>query len=229
MKNSTGQKKRKNIPPAPSNKTRWAYYMQAIEPKDEAINRAFPGYHPQWVAMSQAMNITGENFRWMRLNLGLAIKQCGAYLRVAPSTVRRWEAGTAPVPFTAFELLRLITSSAFSKLTHHRWDGWFINLHDGALVSPDNAITVTPEDINLVWLMQSKIARLEAENRSMEKTISQLQAENTRLRGMFLSQGVTAELAAMHERIGNLLTRINTAEILPFAKPELNQQEEAAA
>lgn len=228
MKNITAQKKRKNISPAPSKKTRWAYYMQAIEPKDEAINKAFPGYHPQWLVMSQAIAIAGENFHWIRRNLGLTVEQCGAYLRVDPSTVRRWEADSVPVPFSAFELLRLVTLSPYSKLSHHRWDGWFINQHDGALVSPDNNIEVTPEDINSRWLMQSKMARIEAENRSMEKEIDELRAENTRIREMFLSQGVTAELASMHNRIGDLLTRINTAEILPFSKPEPNQQEAAA-
>lgn len=47
----------------PSQKTRWAYYVQAIEPKSDAINRAFPDYHPQWVVQSQRLNQTGAQCR----------------------------------------------------------------------------------------------------------------------------------------------------------------------
>lgn len=220
MKNSTDQKKHKNILPAPSEKTRWAYFMQAIEPRDEAINRAFPGYHPQWIAQSQTITIAGENFHWMRRGMGLTVEQCAAYLRVDPSTVRRWEADTVPVPFTAFELLRVISTTVFFKLSHHRWDGWFISQHDGALVSPDYGITATPEDINALQHVQSKLSRLESENQSLKAEIVEMQAENTRLREQFVSQGVVSELAAMQERIGSIMARINTAEVIPFTHPK---------
>lgn len=228
MKNSTAKKKHKDISPAPSEKTRWAYFMQAIEPKDEALNLAFPGYHPQWIAQSQTITIAGENFHWMRGGMGLTVEQCAAYLRVAPSTVRRWESGRDPVTFAAFELLRIISTTVIFKLSHQRWDGWFINQHDGALVSPDYGITVTPEDINTLQLVQSKLARLESENHRLKAETEKMQEENTRLREMFVSQGVVDELATMHERIGTLMTRINTAEVLPFTKPERIPKEAAA-
>lgn len=229
MKNSTGPKKHKNISPAPSEKTRWAYFMQAIEPKDEAINRAFPGYHPQWIAQSQAISITGENFYWMRHGMGLTVEQCAAYLRVHHSTVRRWEVGTAPVPFTAFELLRMISSTALFKLAHHRWDGWFIEQQDGALVSPDYRITATPEDINTLQHVQNKAAIFESENRHLKAELAEMQAENIRLREMFVSQGVVDELATMQEQIGALMARINTAKIYPFRTPEEYQTAKEAA
>lgn len=228
MKNSTTQKKHKDISPAPSEKTRWAYFMQAIEPKDEALNLAFPGYHPQWIAQSQAITIAGENFHWMRISMGLTVEQCAAYLRLAPSTVRRWESGSDHVTFAAFELLRVISTTAFFKLSHPRWDGWFINQHDGALVSPDVGKTVTPEEINCIFLLHSKANRLEAENKELSQKLQALHEENTRLRKMFVNQGVVDELATMQERIGALMARINTAEVLPFTKPERTPQEAAA-
>ncbi len=223
MKNSTSQKKRKNIAPAPSEKSRWAYFMQAIEPKDEAINRAFPGYHPQWIVQSQAITIAGKNFHWMRHGMGLTVEQCAAYLRVNPSTVRRWEADTVPVPFAAFELLRVISNTPFFKLSHHRWDGWFIEQKNGALVSPDYGITATPEDINTIQLVQHKLSRLESENQRMKSDLADMQAENTRLREMYVSHGVVDELTTMQERIGALMTRINTAKVYPFPTPEEHQ------
>jgi transcriptional regulator with XRE-family HTH domain len=228
MKNSTPQKKHKDISPAPSEKTRWAYFMQAIEPKDEALNLAFPGYHPQWIAQSQAITIAGENFHWMRISMGLTVEQCAAYLRVAASTVRRWESGNDPVTFAAFELLRVISTTVIFKLSHQRWDGWFINQHDGAMVSPDYGITATPEDINSLQHVQSKLARLESENHRLKAETAKMQTENTRLREMFVNQGVVDELATMQERIGALMTRINTAEVLPFTKPERTPKEAAA-
>lgn len=211
-----------------SEKTRWAYFMQAIEPKDEAINLAFPGYHPQWVAQSQVMTIAGENFHWMRRSMGLTVEQCAAYLRVAASTVRRWESGSDPVSFIAFELLRVISTTVFFKFSHHRWDGWFINQHDGALVSPDYVITATPEDINNFQHVQRKVSWLESESRKLKAEMAEMQAENTRLREMFVNQGVVDELATMQERMGALMARINTAEVLPFTKPERTKKEKAA-
>jgi FtsZ-binding cell division protein ZapB len=229
MKNSTAQKKHKNISPAPSEKTRWAYFMQAIEPKDEAINHAFPGYHPQWVAQSQAITIAGKNFHWMRHGMGLTVEQCAAYLRVNPSAVRSWETDAVPVPFTAFELLRVISNTTFCKLSHHRWDGWFIEKQNGALVSPDYRITTTPEDINTFQLVQNKLTLLESENQRLKAESAKMQAENTRLREMFVSQGVIDELATMQERIGALMTRIKTAKVYPFKTPEEHQTAKEAA
>lgn len=220
MKNSTSQRKRKNISSAPSKKTRWAYFMQAIEPKDEALNKAFPGYHPQWIAQSQNIAIAGENFRWMRRCMGLSVEQCAAYLRVVPSTVRRWESDSVAVPFAAFELLRFISTSVFFKLSHHRWDGWFISQQDGALVSPDQRITATPEDINTLQLVQSKLSHLKFENQGLKAEIAEMQAENTRLRRQFVSQGIVTELAAMQQQIDSIMAKINTAEIIPLSHPK---------
>ena len=90
MKNTTPKKK---LHQQPSEKTRWAYFMQAIEPKSEAINKAFPGYHPQWVQLSQQLTIAPENFINLRRAVGLSRKQCAAYLRTSLTTVARWERG----------------------------------------------------------------------------------------------------------------------------------------
>jgi predicted nuclease with TOPRIM domain len=76
--------------------------------------------------------------------------------------------------------------------------------------------------------VQSKLARLESENHRLKAETAKMQAENTRLREMFVNQGVVDELAAMQERIGTLMTRINTAEVLPFTKPERTPKEAAA-
>lgn len=218
MKNTT--KKKKTLPKKthtyPSEKTRWAYYMQCIEPTSEAINKAFPDYHPQWVQMSQMRAISPGMFSSFRQGLGMTRKQCAAFLRVAESTVAAWERGSRSVPFACFELLRVIQESVSFKMSHPEWDGWFINYH-GVLHSPDvGGKGFTPSQ--LVWstmtrneaaLLRNEVAQLKSE---LEISI----AENTKLRQMFLSNGVIDELASMQDKINKLMDSIGTARVIPF-------------
>jgi DNA-binding transcriptional regulator YiaG len=213
MKNTTRKKNPHNLP---SEKTRWAYWMQAIEPKSEAINKAFPDYHPQWVQLSQKITVSPENFIAIRKTLGMSRKQCAAFLRVTYLTVRRWESGGVAVPFAVFELLRVISESVHFRMAHPAWDGWFIGAH-GELNSPDvGGKGFTPTQ--LVWstmtrseaaLLRNDVARLQAE-------LDEAQAENTKLRQLFVAQGVVDELAAMQDTINDLMARIATAKVIPF-------------
>lgn len=221
MKNTTEQK---NSHPLPSEKTRWAYWMQAIEPKSEDLNRAFPDYHPQWVQMSQQVAISGEIFKIMRWSLNMTPEQCAAYLRVSVSTIFRWEGGKTPVPFTCFELLRVVSDSVRFKMSHPKWDGWFINYH-GVLHSPDiGGKGWTPEQ--LVWstMTRSEAALLRNDVKKLQSQLDEAISENTALREMFLDNGVTDEVASMQEKINALMARINTALVIPFASADIEQQ-----
>lgn len=213
MKNTTKKRGSHNTP---SQKTRWAYWMQAIEPKSEALNKAFPDYHPQWVQLSQKLTISPENFIVLRTALGMNREQCAAYLRVDRSCISKWEIGKQPVHFAAFELLRVIFESVQFRMSHPAWDGWFIGAH-GELNSPDvGGKGFTPEQ--LVWssmtrneaaLLRNDVARLQAD-------LDESLAENTRLRQLFVAQGVVDELSAMQDTINELMARIATAKIIPF-------------
>ena len=62
---------------------------------------------------------------------------------------------------------------------------------------------------------------------------AELQAENTRLREMYKTNAVTKELESMHDHIGQLMRRLNTADVMPFqlsksAMPVANQAHKAA-
>jgi DNA-binding transcriptional regulator YiaG len=213
MKNTTKQNKPHNFP---SEKTRWAYWMQAIEPKSEAINKAFPDYHPQWVQLSQKLIISPYNFRVLRNALGLNQKQCAAYLRIHPSYVSKWEGGVTPVPFAEFELLRIILESVQFRITHAKWDGWFIS-KDGSLNSPDiGGKGFTPEQ--LVWstTTRNEAALLRIDVDCLQAELNDARAENTKLRQMYVAQGVVEELAAMKNTINHLMERIATAKVIPF-------------
>lgn len=225
MKNTTTPKKYKQ----PSDKTRWAYYMQAIEPTSEAINEAFPGHHPQWVLLSQMRAVTAENFKAMRETMGLTIEQCAAFLRVGVSTIKNWEKGVTPVMFSAFELLRVILDSVAFKTAHPEWDGWFVG-RNGQLMSPDcGRRGFTPEQLNLLSFQRSEAVELRIESARLKAKLAAAQEENTRLRTMFVDQGVVDELAAMQGTIAELMTRIATARIIPFQTVPVAQLKEKTA
>lgn len=221
MKSTTSKKK---MHTQPSEKTRWAYWMQAIEPISEDLNRAFPEYHPQWVQMSQMRAISPAMFISFRQSLGMTKEQCAAYLRVDLRTLRRWENGHSAITFSSFELLRVMQESVHFKMSHPKWDGWFINYH-GVLHSPDiGGKGWTPEQ--LVWstMTRSEAALLRNDVKKLQSQLDEAIAENTALREMFLANGVTDELASMQEKINALMARINTARVIPFAPTDIEQQ-----
>lgn len=225
MKNTT---KKQKAPNQPSNQTRWAYWMQAIEPTSEAINKAFPDYHPQWVQLSQKLTISPENFIALRKNLGLSREQCCAYLRVDRTCISKWEIGKTAVPFIAFELLRVIYESVHFRMAHPEWDGWFIGAH-GELNSPDiGGKGFTPSQ--LVWsaMTRSEAALLRNDVKQLQAKLDEATAENTRLRQLFVAQGVVDELASMQGTINDLIARIATAKVIPFPTTEVQLLEKTA-
>jgi transcriptional regulator with XRE-family HTH domain len=199
--------------------------MQAIEPLDKEINEAFPGYHPQWVMQSQRMTITPENFCYLRQSLlCISQEQCAAYLQVSQRTLRRWERGDIPIPFMAFELLRLVYESVNFRLSHPDWDGWFISAN-GELVSPDvGKLSFTPGQFNAVPQIHALNSHFEHENKKLGAELADAIAENTKLRQLFVTNGVVRELATMQKRLGELYLKLNTADVL-----QLTPQNEKAA
>ena len=211
----------------PSEKTRWAYWMRAIEPTSEAINKAWPGYHPLWVMDSQKKVVGAKDFCLLRQHLlGITRHQCAAYLRVIPKTVERWETGRLKVPFIVFELLRLVYESVQFRLSHPEWDGWFIGESDGFFVSPGvGRLDITPGQLNsLPYLRQSNRA-LESENRSLQKELLEAQAENTRLRQVISSNVLEQQLFAMKKKLDQLLSAVHTAQLVEFIpQPDRNSR-----
>ena len=173
------------------------------------------------------MTIAPENFMFLRLSLGMSVEQCAAYLRTSVRTVGRWENGTVPAPFAEFELLRMVFESVGFKLSHSEWDGWFIST-EGKLVSPFDGVAHTPDDINLMSLTHSIKAGLEIENTELKKALAEAAAENTRLRQLFLSDGVVDELYSLHGRMNDLIQQLATAHVLPFPGQSSDKVEKAA-
>lgn len=231
MKKNTTTKKscKNNFRAEPSYKTRWAYWMQAIEPTSEELNEAFPDYHPQWVQMSQMRAISPAMFIGFRETMGMTKEQCAAYLRVTTRTIRGWESGKGAIPFAVFELLRVILQSVYFKMSHPEWDGWFLT-RDGVLVSPDiGGKGFTPEQLNWLQSNRSEAALLRIEVKQLKSELDTAIADNTALRQLFLSNGVIDELASMQDKINGLMDRIGTAKVIPLHSIRNEQLQEKAA
>lgn len=168
--------------PHPNEKTRWAYYMQAIEPRCEKINSAWPEYHPLWVQQSQKLIPGAEQFKYMRqYMLDINHEQCAAYLRVSERQIKLWELNKSPVPFMAFELLRLVHESVHFRLSHNDWAGWFI-ASNGQLVCPDVGNTYfKPEDLSIIWLDKQRLRNYENTIREMTEKLEPLKRQNKML------------------------------------------------
>lgn len=212
----------------PSDKTRWAYWMQAIEPTDPGIEAAFPGYHPLWVQESQRITITPNSFHHLRRHcLNVTRAKVAAFLRVSVRTVQRWENGDAPIPFAAFEVLRLVFESTAHRLSHARWDGWFFD-REGSLVSPDvGRLAVGPEDFTALVFLRGELDAHRQQSASLREEIAALEAENTRIRQMYRDQGVTRELEAMQDRLDGLLASVRTAKVIHFDTTAANLEKAA--
>lgn len=225
MKNTTKKTKPRN---QPSKKTRWSYYVQAIEPKSEAINNAFPDYHPQWVVQSQRLTIAPANLIALRVMLGMNKEQCAAYLRVDRLSLYRWENGIHPIPFAVFELLRIIVETVSFRMSHPAWDGWFVR-RDGTLHSPDiGGKGFTPDQLTWSAMTRNEAALLRNDVARLQSELDESLAENTRLRQLFVAQGVVDELASMQDTINDLMARIATAKVIPFPTVEVLPLEKTA-
>lgn len=183
MNTSTINKKSINRPkPHPNEKTLWSYFMQAIEPRCEKINAAWPEYHPLWIQQSQKIRPSAEQFKYIRqYMLDINQEQCASYLRVTERQVKLWELDKSPVPFMAFELLRLVYESAQFRLSHRDWEGWYIAA-DGQLVCPSvgNAY-FRPEDLAIIWLDKQRLRTFEATINELQQKIEPLIRENKML------------------------------------------------
>lgn len=213
-----------------SGKSRWAYYMQAIEPRDWKINEAFPDYHPMWVIQSQEMPVTGARFKYMRETLlGMSVDECAAYLRLDRVTVYRYERDGARIPFSAFELLRVLYESPQFKMSHQSWDGWYIN-KDGQLVCPDvGNLTFSPNDLASVRLTHSYNRTLRHE---VERLTQELKLANQRLERFEQNQieeDILEELVELEQALTAISTRIGKSKVVSLKFPKNQNAKEQAA
>ena len=212
----------------PKKETLWAYFMQAIEPTSNAINEAFPEYHPMWVIQSQRLDISAAQFKFLRRQLlGITQEQCAAYMRVSVRQIRAWENSSSQVPFMAVELLRLVYESPEFRLSHKHWQGWFIN-RDGRLVSPDSRdLAFAPHELSYVRETHRDKAIYEVENQKLRAEIERLQAENAELAQGNEHSHLVEELKLIEKRLCEL-SRMTIQRKVVKLYPELDNVKQEA-
>lgn len=168
--------------------------------------------------------ITPGNFRmWREHFMLMNPEQLGALVRVSARTIRNWESGETPIPFSMWWVMHVTMQDPEYFLTRPGFHDFYIEYVDGVahLCShsyPDIRWTATDLYFNRCAL--NEVLSLREEIRRHEERFQGLTAENTRLRQMLKTEGVTAELQAMQDHIGELLKRIQTADVMPFQAPQ---------
>ena len=177
--------------PALSERTRWAYYMHAMDPDDsdremmEKMTKAFGPVHPNWLISGLAARRTSkESFRATREHLlCLSREELAAYLDLSVKTIAAWENGKTPIPIAVCEVMRLLLDSLLFRLSGKEWDGWFIDRKTGHLRSPDvGRLTVKPQEINTLPSLYSMIEAYKSKAERLQKLLDEQIAENTRIR-----------------------------------------------
>jgi DNA-binding transcriptional regulator YiaG len=215
--------------PWPNKATSWSYFMQAIEPSSKEINEAFPEYHPMWVIQSQDKIVSGEHFKAMRTHLlRITRAECAAYLRVTAAVIQKWETGKAPLPFAAFELLRLVYESVHFRLSHKDWQGWFIK-PDGRLVCPDRGnLSFSPDELAFIRETHTVKSMYQRENEKLREEIEPLRAELAELKQINGNDGLLDELKAIEARLATLTAQVSINKVVPINRSKSTQEVKAA-
>lgn len=185
-----------------------------------------------WKRYSYVMpehSISPINFKvWRENALYMSLEQVAQMVRVDVKTVRGWESGRLPIPFSMWWVMSSTLQDPECFLDRPGFHDYYIeydhDLHQPVLCShkwPD--IRVTPTDLYVQRTAVSKAFQLENQLHAKQQEVDakqleldEMAAENTRLRQMLKAGTVASELASMHAHIGSLLTRMHTADVVDF-------------
>lgn len=182
------------------------YEAHDISQRVNPRNPHFKGFRPAWlVQASQRLEISPEDFKVLRTNtLYMSREQCAAYLRVDRHTVWQWETGRNPIPFIAYELLRLLTETMQFKIAHSEWEGWSVNRH-GELCNPDGAIALPIKLIrNYDHVLRNVVPELRRQHHAKTRELELAQERIRQLTGL-LENSREASIDYAKDRIRALL------------------------
>lgn len=208
---------------------------------DRRVNPSNPrwvGYRPRWMLEAeQPASIAPITFKQLRAwTLCMSAAQCAAFLRVDVAEIEQWEDGTAPIPYAAFIALRLAVDIEYLPHQVKAWEDWRIipdGVHVGMLINRKTGAMYSETEINALSHTAAAAnrakERAEKENAKLREQLDYLTAENTRLRQLFIEEGITKELRQMHGRMAALLASIATAEITDYTPAKAGRQRRKAA
>lgn len=207
--------------------------------KNAAVTRVWQRYS---FAMAE-QSISPITFKmWREHALYMSLEQVAEMVRVDVKTVRGWESGKLAIPFSMWWVMSSTLQDPEYFLDRPGFHDYYIeydrDLNQPVLCShkwPD--IRVTPTDlyiqrtaVNKVFQLENQLNAKQQEVDAKQRELDEMAAENTRLRQMLKAGTVASELASMHAHIGNLLSRMHTADVVDFptASAEVRQFAQAA-
>lgn len=158
-----------------------------------------------------------EDFAILRRWLGFTQTRCAEFLGVARKTVGQWETLKRPMPRMAYIVLALLSESRHLTIRHSAWDGWHI-ARDGTLYGPGEKYGFTAETLRAFWIEIQRAKSAQRDAAALKCSLDDALRENTEIRTMFVNQGVVDELGEMQKRLGELLSRLNTAKVIPLRR-----------
>ena len=201
---------------------------KAVRPKhpNEAYARelAHQGrvYAPEWWLDSmESREVSAEQFRlWRTQAVFMNQTHAAAFFRVPIPTITAWEKGRETIPYAVAFMMRWAWNCDEVRLSRPGFHDWAI-YYDSRTKEPklySKTFAVEFSAANLTYYAQAmgRLSSVEFERDKLKEKVEALQVENTKLREMFKSQAVTGELREMQSRIGSLLERIHTADVIPL-------------
>lgn len=180
----------------------------------------------RYAYVMQPQGITPHDFKmWRTQFMLMSPEQLGALVRVTGRTIRDWENGASKIPFAMWWVMHVTMQDPAYFLTRPGFHDFYIEyVNDVAYLCshtwPDIRWTATDLYFNRCAL--NEVLCLREDIKARDVAIQELTNENTSLRHMLKTEGVSAELQAMHDHIGALMSRIHTADVMP-----LKDQQEA--
>lgn len=174
----------------------------------------------RYAHVMKPQGITANDFRmWREHFLLMTPEQLGALVRVSARTIRNWENGESEIPFSMWWVMHVTMQDPEYFLTRPGFHDFYIEYVEGNAYlcsSTYPEIRWTSTDLYFNRCALNEVLALRAQIKEQDERIGELEAENTQLRQMLKTEGVTGELQAMQDQIAALMKRIQTADVMPF-------------
>ncbi|MBX9900911.1 MAG: helix-turn-helix domain-containing protein [Burkholderiaceae bacterium] len=156
---------------------------------------------------------------WREHFLLMNREQFASIIRVSERTLRNWETGKTPISFSMWWMLHSTLQDPEYFLSRPGFHDFYIDYQDGEALLCSHKhpeIRYSPSDLYFNRAVLSELNAVRIELSKARSQYEELQAENTRLREMYKTNAVTKELESMHEHIGQMMKRLNTADVMRF-------------
>jgi hypothetical protein len=189
---------------------------------------------PQWYerAMQVEAPTPADFSNWRKNYVQLTVEQCAQLLRVSSGMVKRWERGTAPIPFATWYVMHCYLQAPDVWVSRCGFSDLYVEYEDSeAFLCSAEWPDIRYSHGQLVYLSQavSRMQSMESELKKLDARLGELEAENTSLRRMFKENAITQELQGMHQRLSSLLAQVNTADLYSLSQRRDQPEQTRAA